>query len=156
MTDKVYDDYLERYQYWQGISSENIRLIDEKLVGLSAGAIVFTISIIDVLKPYYNFPLIWTVWLVFTASLISRLLSFVCGEKTARNKILIIGKNLKNHYSGGPVYKHDIENDTRFQQATKILNGASFWLFIIGIALFFFYASLAGFHNAALNKKIGV
>jgi|GEM_PF-39086 len=144
--DVIYDDYTKRDGFWDGIYSENVRLIDENLVLLSSGAIVFTVSIVQILEPYYNFNWLVSIWGIFSFSLILRLLSFVTGEKTAEAKKRINKKNYQDFVDKiKKKYEYDKPDDTRFQVCTRWFNRVSFWLFIVGVILFFGYAFKAGY-----------
>ena len=103
--DSIHSDYLDRHSYWEGIGAENIKLLDEQLVFLSSGALIFSISVVDLLGPYYNFHWLCVIWTLFTASLLSRLLSFFTGEKNAEKKIAILDQNMIKHLEGKSPYK---------------------------------------------------
>lgn len=152
MTD--YNDYLDRHKYWESLSSENIRLLDEHLVLLASGALIFTISVVDILGPYYNFIWLNIIWALFAGSLLSRLFSFMCGEKNASKKIAILKKNMEEHQRGVKNYQHDSQNDSKFQSWTVHLNNLSFWLFIVGVIVFFVYAIMASQEKQIyINKR---
>lgn len=138
--DTTYNDYLERRKYWESISSENIKILDEQIVFLSSGALVFSIAVADSLGPYYNFQWLCLIWSLFTASLLLRLLSFFTGEKNAAEKIKILDKNIEAHQNRMGIYRHDLQNDTVFQRLTIRLNFLALGLFILGVIAFFPYA----------------
>lgn len=149
--DGIHSDYLGRRSYWESIRAENNKLLDEQLVFLSSGALIFSISVVDLLGPYYNFLWLGAIWTLFTLSLLCRVVSCYTGERNADEKIKILDQNRRNDLEGKSPYKHDLDNDTIFQPLTKRLNSCALVFFGLGVIFFFPYAiQAAHFKNTQM------
>jgi len=139
MDEKKYKVYLEERKSLIDAELEQARHFDKYILTLAAGSFGLSLLFIKQIAPQPATGTIWllvSAWVVFGASILSTLISFLLSQEACSKQ----RKILADWYKENTERKEEIKNV--FAAWTKGLNWTSMSLFIIGVVFLIIFSAL--------------